>query len=615
MHLKNIFKYGSLYILVFSSLLNSGFFGNQNLVPFFSFALLSALFLLANVKGNLAIAKKGTLILEHTVPVWLLLLLTVFYCLHSVMREELNFNLKHIYLICSVLMLFALSIEFRKNKKLFLHLAIAITLAALLEIAICFFQFFHIISSANTFFKVTGSCSNPNETGMFLTMSIPAILTLITNVKRWLKIMGYTCLGLCPIVLLMLGTRTAAIGIAIISFVLVLSQCHLLNAIRKQVSKRMVIALAILSVFLLAIFFQRLFIAKQASSEGRLFVWKVSMYCVKNKPLFGAGLGMFDHDYNLSQADYFLSGKSSKSEIHNASYIQVSYNEFILNIVEGGIVALVIFSLFLLALFARSISVIKSNPRPTTDEGRDALFAASGVLAFIGMSFVNFTFNAVPVLLLFIIYAGHTIGQEKVAVPISAKGNFLAFINRLKVTYVHLLSVATISVFMLLSVLVTAKSYRTESLITSQNVDKKNYREFTSEMKKLRTSLKSSPTYWAHLANVQYKMKFFKSAAESYRKATNLCSDPNYYFNLGNCYMQLRLREDAIRCYSTSVHIQPNRFVPRLALMNAYADGHDTLKALGTAKEIISLEPKVPSAEVTSCKEQARQFIQKNDSI
>ena len=74
------------------------------------------------------------------------------------------------------------------------------------------------------------------------------------------------------------------------------------------------------------------------------------MQAIAEKPILGSGYGQFEHDYNLAQAHYFATGKATQQEIYNASYVHMSYNEFLENLFEGGIIGLVLFVGLLVAL-------------------------------------------------------------------------------------------------------------------------------------------------------------------------------------------------------------------------------------------------------------------------
>jgi len=84
----------------------------------------------------------------------------------------------------------------------------------------------------------------------------------------------------------------------------------------------------------------------------------------------------------------------------------------------------------------------------------------------------------------------------------------------------------------------------------------------------------------------------------------------------GYCYLQLKQYDKAVAAYQDAVWLHPTRFAYRYALMNAYRLANKQKNAIATAKEIIALKPKIPSALVNEYKAQAMIIVsQFNDPI
>ncbi|RRN77796.1 O-antigen ligase domain-containing protein, partial [Pseudoxanthomonas sp. SGD-10] len=182
-------------------------------------------------------------------------------------------------------------------------------------------QYFNLANSNSEYFKITGSAFNPNITAMYLAMSLPAALYIYRNkpfkVPQAIYVIPFVLIGLAIVTL---QCRTAVIAIVIAMFIVTAISLY-----QKTRLKYLLLA-GILLCGLLAPVGKYFYRMKKDSADGRLLVWKTSFKLIKEKPLNGYGIGLFEKEYNLKQADYIKTNELTQQESKTASYVNMAYN-------------------------------------------------------------------------------------------------------------------------------------------------------------------------------------------------------------------------------------------------------------------------------------------------
>jgi tetratricopeptide (TPR) repeat protein len=503
--------------------------------------------------------------------------------------------------------MFALPLLFSIDRTVFSLLCKLIILTSFLESSYCILQYLNILPSLDSFFHVTGSWKNPNVTAMFLAMTFPAFLIVTKQEKGHLRSPWFwTGTSFIIFSIILLKGRTALIGLLIIVILFVITNNTLRRKLKEYSLYRRILLLFFTSL-LGSLFVYKLVLYKQASSEGRLFVWKISLQDIKNKALLGSGLGMFEHDYNLAQANYFANGHATSNEVENAAFVRVAYNEFLATTFQGGSIALILFCTFILFLLFVSIRVVKEHIQHhffdiENIDLTERMFCVFGLLAFCGMSLVNFTINAVPVMVVFVVYISRVVSNEKLNTE-SQSSNFSKIFTSVAVPLF-----CVIATVLLYQEIVQAKVYNTA--VTARDIAKDgNFRDAANSNKTVEKIIKGNASYWADYGYSLYKIGYYKPALARLRKAIQVSSNPDYYTAIGDCYNKLNLRDSAITSYTIAANIQPNRLTPQLGLMYLYFGNRDTSQALQIANKILLMKPKVEGERATNCKQEAQKFI------
>jgi O-antigen ligase len=640
-------------LLIAGSLININTFGPPTLSAYFFYTIIGSL--VAVIAGISLIKNKQPIQIANPLPILALTLLAGYYIINGWVNGNGGINLRHYIILTDAVLLISFCTLLSKGTINLLSVSKIITIISIIESLICILQYFSIIPSLDTLFKVTGSNENPNVTAMFLAMAVPALLVVLfrgdaaspdrskrpVRTKKWI-ILSATSIILSLTALILLQCRTAFIGATVGSVLIVNHQFQLLNKLQTKFSKPVLIITAIISITLIILALTLLYHSKQASSDGRLFIWKISMQAIAEKPILGSGYGQFEHDYNLAQAHYFATGKATQQEIYNASYVHMSYNEFLENLFEGGIIGLVLFVGLLVALLtpcplkgvlgsitakegsqkavlgssskiARPTENIEpSHKSPFRGEG---FFAYAGITTFTIMCFFNFTVQALPVRALFILYAAvccvyNPIGSttfQKLTLARTRLLNGTPFRVGVNSTSFKI-GVTALSFFLMLKLLTLSKAYHQCETIVD-NSDNLTVTEASDELAMLQKDLNLSSYFWRSYGNTLAKANNNDAALQSFKNAIMFSSNPNVYIEMANCYGSIGKYKEAIDAITVAKNIEPHHFAPLYALMKIYHSAKDTENAQRVANEIIVMQPKVASDKVVFYKNEAKKLI------
>ena len=555
--------------------------------------------------------KQFTLI-SNPLPLILLMLFAVYQVLNGFINAQGGINLRHYIILVDALLIFSYCILLKKGSINLLAISVIITVVAIIESIVCILQQFGLLASQDTLFKVTGTNVNPNVTAMFLAMGVPALLFLLFNSSKRYRFGAIASIILSLFALVLLQCRTAFIGATVCTLFIINHKYQLLNKLKSKFNKTGLIFCVTFVSCLITYAFIFLYHSKQASSDGRMFIWKISLESIVQKPIFGSGYGQFEHDYNLAQANYFATKTATQQEIYNASYVRMSYNEFLENLFEGGIIGLILFAGLLGTLLLYVPSQLgETKPQNSTSNLFEfGVFAYAGIVTFTIMCFFNFTVQALPVRTLFVLYASVCcLIPPQFQNKINFKSKLLSSKNKqVEASFYNgnpfKIGITTLSLFLFFKLLTLSKAYnQCKTMLDSESDLSSN--ETLKQMAALEDDLKQSPNYLHGYAKLLFEKKYYDEAIKKYYEALNFSSNPDLYMSVGNCNTRMGKYSEAIKAYSMAQNIEPHRFTPRFASMKLYAFIKDTGNAFKLAKEIVALKPKVASSEIVYFKKEA----------
>lgn len=588
-------------------------------VPFFYTTTLSAYFLFVLAAGFTAILAgylniSSWLNANFSKPV----LFIGLWCLYIILYGFIygNANQYQVYVFINFIFLLACILVFSHPRFSFTLLFQLLLVLSFIESLICLGQYAGWLNSNNKYFTVTGTCSNPNITAMFMAMTLPLGIVLLNSGKIKTNRIIYALTGIILIALLLLKCRTAIIGGALGIAVFLALKYKLLAWVKNRKNRAALLLLVITGLGMALFLGKLIYTTKQASADGRKLIWKVSAGMIVEKPLSGYGYGFFEQQYNLSQARYIANGQVTPAELEHAGHVNMAYNEFLENAVEGGLPGLLLFLAMLLSVILIPVEKMikplqEQENKPLTKKvtkykneagelNASYLIAAyAGIIVFCCMSVFNFTLQAIPVMALFFLYVA-VINQYLPAYSLSLKLPFnLQRIRRFAGTALILAGAG-----ILYSQSLSAVAYR-QNKIAAILLKSKQPEKAIRLLPALASRLSASESYWKNHAQALFMVKDYEGALAKIATAKQFSSNPELYQLAGKCYNRLKQYPQAMQEYQQAAYLEPTRFKPRYQLMVNAMKAGDAPVAVAIAQELITLKAKIPSSEVSRYKKEA----------
>lgn len=578
-HRAKLLKSTSIIILIFISIVitfDSGLFIYPSLSNSLLFSILTSLLTL--LTGIYATCKTNSRQLSTfgcIISLWGVYIMLHCYCNGGEYYRSL-------YLISGILYLITLSYLIRAQiisstviKNILLCMAIA-------QLIFMTGQSLNIINSYSKYFPITGTNENPNVNAIFLLCCIPI---LIERIKTANKMFIYKIiLGGIILFLFVLQCRTAYIGGIVILTTYLFSSKHFRQFWQKSNYIRRFISLSLLCATILfaGIYFYQI---KKNSADGRLLIWKLSTKMIAENPIQGYGYGLFERNYNLKQASYFSSQTASTTERRNASFVAMAYNDYLEQTIEGGIMGLLFYLGFFILL--GSLAIRQRNTE-----------ALSIVLAIAAMALFNFIYAAITTWFLLLSYG---------AILLTASDKQL----KVGITPQRVLSFIFCCVACLLLYYQSKVVYAQTGLKRSVSLIKRGQIQEADNLLAHRLEHAStSEAFLTQYANLLVKQKRYEEAILFYQKASLYTSNISLYYRMADCHARLSQYSDALRSLKTIAEIIPTNLRSRYQIMNLQRHIQDIEGARETAREIISISPKVPNKKADQYKEQAKKILE-----
>jgi O-antigen polymerase len=600
-----------LFVLLFSALLKSSLFVNTFYTPLFAYTFAGCIII--TVSGIALFSKKNIRLTPHSLS---MLLLTAVWAMYVFCTDWLfstagsGGTLQSYYHSISLITCFSIVLLLQTSPQNNRHLFSVILAVAIIQASICLLQLAGIIASDNDFFRVTGTWLNPNIAAMYIALAFPIVLYHIFCSARNRKLYIWLLL-LLLMALILLKSRTALLGVILMSLIMVQWRYAVFQHFLKQfngVVKTVILSGFIFSTVLAGYFTYNL---KKESADSRRFIWETGLTMIAQKPFTGYGYGTFERNYNLFQAAKFRINSYAESDMQNAAHTKMVYNEFLQNAIEGGITSAAFLILFLFLLLRSTFLYLKRNnahhyqkehiANDYSNNTKCLLIAATGIAGLCFMSLVNFTILTVPVMSIFILYAAVIIYTT------SLFGSIAIHTTILKITATGLIITGLV-----LGVKTAKTVYNQHTIRNAVNlaIDKK-YDEAINALEEVAENDRANADFYQTLGNSNYFNGNKAAALAAYKKAAEYTSTPDLYQQMGNCYIAMQQYNAAVIEYEMAKNIQPNRITPRYLLMTVYIKLRDSANTLRLAKEILSIDEKVPSPQINAYKKTATDIIKK----
>ena len=233
--------------------------------------------------------------------------------------------------------------------------SICFTSVCLLLSAYGLLQYYGCVPSRHYAFPITGTYENPAGFAAVQAALFPFALALCMDKERnslirWLA--GLTAVA-CALTITLSGSRAGLLAICAAAAVVFAFKTKVLSILKTH--KWLWIVLTFVAVISSILLYR----VKAGSANGRLFIWSICWDMIKERPLFGYGIGGIEKHYMDAQATYFSIHPDSQY-VMLADNVTHPFNEYIKLTVNYGLVGLTI-ALYLLALTIKRLLNSREN--------------------------------------------------------------------------------------------------------------------------------------------------------------------------------------------------------------------------------------------------------------
>ncbi|RXK86052.1 O-antigen ligase family protein [Filimonas effusa] len=568
----------SIHLLILGALcvtlINTRMFVQPTLVAFFFFSIITCV--TAITVGAGLLLKKHT---SFSYPVHLALLhaMGVYIALHGLITH--SWNIISNYWLAAILYYTCVHIIYEKRntgQEANSILIKGIVWIGFAEGLIVLMQAIRIIPSWSSALIATGTWSNPNVTAIYLAISLHFFFYAISlaSKKRALVVMTVVVM----IALLLLRCRTAfLVALSAIGMHYWPALQHWRSSV-KSVLTKVAVSLLVLAafVFMIAVFVNM----KDGSASGRMLIYKNSLAMVLNQPWKGSGFGLFEKAYNLYVVEHgFRSG----------GYINIAYNDFIEIWAEGGLVALILWSAFLITYslwaFRRKYSLFP-------------------VMALVIIQSVNFAFQAAPVFALLLM-------SMACPLPVNARHKQVSKTSVPGETQ-FLFPKNIVILGMLLALMIGISQIKvTKALHQLNEITASKGTTYISKLKQLETTLNDQTCFHEKFGDAWLAKGNPQKANEEYRKALETSARPPVLVKYGYSFQVQNNYDSSLYYYRIAQKIEPFKFITRLIILRMYEQKRDTLNIKAEAEDILNMPVKIESDRVDHIKQYAQNILSK----
>lgn len=445
-------------------------------------------------------------------------------------------------------------------------------------------QYVHWFSNiAASGFRMSGSFDNPAGFAAALSVCFPFALFLLHKKEIYWKILGSLAVVLFIVAVVLSQSRAGVITIIVISGIWMVKSLHL-KVLNNWSSRTKIVSSAVLIIGILV----GLYYLKKDSADGRLLIWQCSARMIVEKPLLGHGEGGFQREYMLYQANYFRNHPDS-SYAMLADNVKHPFNEFLLLLVEHGLVGGLLFGTFISLL-------IWENRRNKNLERFYAMLCLVGVSLFACFSYPL----SYPFVRLMMVFCAALIMQNEAGKWEMPKGVF----SVLK----PIVLVVSFALF-----IVNGKMYQDEyrwNTIAQQSLAGETKKVLPDYARLYKTMNRNG----LFLYNYAAELNFIDHNAESNRlfiESSHFMNDIDLQLQMADNYQKMKQYKEAEKCLMLASEMIPNRFIPLYRLAKLYEDTNRMPEAIKIAKQLISKPIKIMSSDIMTIRVEMQELINK----
>lgn len=442
-------------------------------------------------------------------------------------------------------------------------------------------QYFGFIPSRHYAFPITGTYENPAGFAAVQAALFPFALYLcfLNENKRWIRWFAELTATACTLTIILSSSRAGLLAICSAAAVVFAFKTKVLSLLKthKWLWMVLIIVAAISSILLYRV--------KASSANGRLFVWSICWDMIKERPLFGYGIGGIEKHYMDAQAAYFSMHPDSPY-VMLADNVTHPFNEYIKLTVNYGLVGLTI-ALCLLALTIKRLFMSRENVKVIG-------------LAVTASVFVMCQFS----------YPFHYAAVWFISIIAIIPALFSESEDNMEWNTPKYLRVSLPILFSILLVIVLRMMYLD---LKWAEMSKRSLAGHTERMlpyyEEMKRQMEHNPLFlYNYAAELNYIGRYEESlaVAEECRQGWN---DYDVQILLADNLENTGQIDQAIGTYKHALDMIPCRFEPLESMMMLFMGRGDTLGAITKAEEIVNKPVKVQSFRVEQIKNAAIRLL------
>ena len=328
---------------------------------------------------------------------------------------------------------------------------------------------------------------------------------------------------------------------------------------------------------------------QDSSINTRLLIWRTTFEMIKEKPLFGSGIGTFKMNYLDYKADYL---KRNPSYSKFSSNPNETHNEYLQIFAELGIIGISIFLLIFLSLYVLFVNYFK-NKNINLEKKIIALGIFMGINCFLLHSLFSFPLH-VPALgsAFFIIVALAVVYMNHFKLFVYKKNNYTENViksggkrlDKLILVLIFLFIIFLAESLVIRPYLAEVNAYNGYNYFISGYYEKAMYDyEYANQLDPYngRIALSLGATY--------YNLAMFDKAENILINSKDLINDKSIYRNLGLCYKQMGKYVEAEENFKHAIYLDPKYYLAYDNLASLYIQKNEYEKAIETWKKAIDL--------------------------
>lgn len=298
----------------------------------------------------------------------------------------------------------------------------------------------------------------------------------------------------------------------------------------------------------------------------------------------GNGLGSFKADYMPEQAKYLSSFHAVESERMLAGNTNHPFNEYLLLLIEQGLIGIALFLLLLVAVFRSNVS-----------------FDTPALLAIVSIAiFSCFSYPFKYAFVWFMtIYCLASLNQREVA------------LRTICFNKPFLLIILFILCFFSIKNILFERTWKRISLVAEKNnglLDNE-----LSVFTKLYDEWNGNPYFLYNYASELKNVELYKQSVNIFLHCESYINTYDLQMQLADNYYQMGCWEEAERRYKLAQCMCPSRFLPLQGLLRIYVKSNNCILAERVALEIINKRIKIPSYTVSIIQEEAKTYLRKKN--